>query len=85
MELAIELEGQLPPLLDRANAKKDLFKTNEKGLMESLSTVLLQEIQRFNRLLLVMRSSLEELQKAIKGLVVMSSELDSMYLSMLNQ
>ena len=29
--------------------------------MESLSTVLLQEIARFNRLLLVMRSSLEEL------------------------
>jgi dynein heavy chain len=41
MELAIELEGQLPPLLDKANAKKDLFKANEKGLMESLSTVLL--------------------------------------------
>jgi dynein heavy chain len=44
MELAIELEGQLPPLLDKANAKKDLFKANEKGLMESLSTVLLQEV-----------------------------------------
>jgi dynein heavy chain len=85
MELAIELERQLPPLLDRANAKKDLFKTNEKGLMESLSTVLLQEVQKFNRLLTVMRASLEELQKAIKGLLVMSSELDSMYLSMLNQ
>ena len=52
--------------------------------MESLSTVLLQELQRFNILLMVMKSSLEELQKAIKGLVVMSSELDSMYLSMLN-
>lgn len=52
--------------------------------MESLSTVLLQEVARFNRLLSVMRSSLEELQKAINGLVVMSSELDSMYLSMLN-
>ena len=85
MELAIELEGQLPQLLDRAMAKKDLFKTNEKGLMESLSTVLLQEVQKFNKLLTVMRASLEELQKAIKGLVVMSFELDSMYLSMLNQ
>ena len=85
MELTIELEGQLPQLLDRAMAKKDLFKTNEKGLMESLSTVLLQEVQKFNKLLTVMRASLEELQKAIKGLVVMSFELDSMYLSMLNQ
>ena len=35
-------------------------------------------------MLTVMRASLEELQKAIKGLVVMSQELDSMYLSMLN-
>jgi dynein heavy chain len=52
--------------------------------MESLSTVLLQELQKFNKLLNVMRASLEELQKAIKGLVVMSFELDSMYLSMLN-
>lgn len=85
MELAILLENQLPPLLDRYNnVKKDLFKTNEKGLMESLSTVLLQELARFNRLLIVMRASLEELQKAIKGLVVMSSELDSMYIAMLN-
>jgi dynein heavy chain len=61
MELAIELESLLPPLLDRANSKKDLFKANEKGLMESLATVLLQEIARFTRLLIVMRASLEEL------------------------
>lgn len=41
MELAIELENLLPNILDRSAAKKDLFKTNENGLMESLSTVLL--------------------------------------------
>jgi hypothetical protein len=41
MELTIELENLLPPLLERANAKKDLFKPNDKGLLESLSTVLL--------------------------------------------
>ncbi len=41
MELAIELEGMLPTLLDKGESKKDLFKANEKGLMESLSTVLL--------------------------------------------
>jgi dynein heavy chain len=39
---------------------------------------------RFNRLAGVVRSSLGELQKAIRGLVVMSSELEAMYNSMLN-
>lgn len=52
--------------------------------MQSLSTVLVQEITRFNRLLNVMAISLSELQKAIKGLVLMGNELDKMYVCFQN-
>lgn len=52
--------------------------------MDSLATVLDQEIVKFNRLLARMRSTLGELKKAIKGLVVMSADLDRMYTSFLN-
>jgi dynein heavy chain len=38
-------------------------------------------MSRFNKLLKAMRASLIELDKAIKGLITMSAELDSMYTS----
>jgi dynein heavy chain len=62
----------------------DLFQENEQGLIPSLSTVLIQEMDRFNKLLSKMRSTLISLSKAIQGFGLMSQELDSMYYSLLN-
>ena len=41
-----------------------------------MNTVLTQELVRFNRLIAVVHSTLRELKKAIKGLVVMSHDLE---------
>eukprot|EP00599_Poterioochromonas_sp_BG-1_P008225 CAMPEP_0173135378 /NCGR_PEP_ID=MMETSP1105-20130129/1860_1 /TAXON_ID=2985 /ORGANISM="Ochromonas sp., Strain BG-1" /LENGTH=4194 /DNA_ID=CAMNT_0014047373 /DNA_START=78 /DNA_END=12662 /DNA_ORIENTATION=- len=49
---------------------------------ESMNTVLTQELIRFNRLTMTLTSSLKEVQKAIKGLVLMSAELEQMGNSM---
>lgn len=45
--------------------------------------MLRQELIRFNRLISVVRETLRNLQKAIRGLVVMSSELEDVFNSML--
>uniref|UniRef100_A0A8C3ERS2 Dynein axonemal heavy chain 1 n=1 Tax=Corvus moneduloides TaxID=1196302 RepID=A0A8C3ERS2_CORMO len=51
---------------------------------ESMNTVLVQEVIRYNKLLEEVAQSLKDLLKALKGLVVMSSRLELMATSLYN-
>ena len=52
---------------------------------ESMNTVLVQEVKRFNRLLKVMIKTLFEVQRALKGLAVMSGDLENLANSIFDQ
>ena len=82
-EFATEMEEALPENLERSSAGVHTFVVNEEGLMDSLATVLGQEMVKFNRLLDVIRRSLRDLKMAIQGLMVMSSDLDKAYAAVL--
>ena len=62
----------VPDLLDQFAAHKELLQVNDKGLLPSLTTFLLQEMHRFNKLIKVIKASLEDLKKAINGIILLS-------------
>ncbi|KAK3546101.1 hypothetical protein QTP70_022875 [Hemibagrus guttatus] len=74
LELSADVRQKIPAELDYEGTRKLL-----QDDPSPLNVVLLQEIQRYNTLLHIIRLSLTELEKGIKGLVVMSSSLEETF------
>ncbi|KAL2299010.1 hypothetical protein Nmel_014623 [Mimus melanotis] len=78
-DLAQDILSKLPSSFDM----EEVMKAYPVRYEESMNTVLRQELIRFNRLTAVVQSSLINIGKAIKGQVLMSSELEDVFNSML--
>eukprot|EP00605_Chrysophyceae_sp_TOSAG23-4_P002255 GSChrysophyteH1.ASY1.ANO1.2499.1 assembled CDS len=61
-------ENDAPEILDKGEAGPTTF----------------QEMIKFNKLLMRMRNSLRDIKKAIRGMIVMSADLDDMYSAFMN-
>ncbi|XP_045784195.1 dynein axonemal heavy chain 6 [Maniola jurtina] len=70
--------------VDKSLVNPALMVPDDMGQLHSLTTVLLHETDRFNTLLALIHSSLNELQKAIKGVVVMSEAYEAVYNAFIN-
>eukprot|EP00304_Pavlova_gyrans_P012708 CAMPEP_0206041750 /NCGR_PEP_ID=MMETSP1466-20131121/6142_1 /ASSEMBLY_ACC=CAM_ASM_001126 /TAXON_ID=44452 /ORGANISM="Pavlova gyrans, Strain CCMP608" /LENGTH=4121 /DNA_ID=CAMNT_0053416453 /DNA_START=38 /DNA_END=12403 /DNA_ORIENTATION=- len=84
-EMAADLARQMPPALERKEADGTVFRKLADGSVNPLGIFLSHEMHKFNRLIKQMVNMLHEMQRAIKGLVVMSAELDAMYANFLFQ
>jgi dynein heavy chain len=71
LKLAKDLAEAVPAPLDL-----EACKSRKADDPSALHVFLLQELERYNKLLRVMANSLRDVQRGIRGLVVMSAELD---------
>lgn len=71
-EIASNIEKKTPAPFDY----ESVYNKYPTDYKESMNTVLVQEIIKYNNLLTVMKRTLVEVKKALKGEVVMSEELE---------
>ena len=76
--MASDILKRLPPEFDIEKVQKRFPVLYE----QSLNQVLAQEMLRYNRLTEIVRASLQNVIKAIKGTIVMSGELEKVYNSL---
>uniref|UniRef100_H2Y214 Dynein heavy chain C-terminal domain-containing protein n=5 Tax=Ciona intestinalis TaxID=7719 RepID=H2Y214_CIOIN len=78
-DLAGDILSKLPDTFNLENVQSK-YPTDYS---ESMNTVLLQELVRFNRLTAVVKSSLQDLKRALRGFVLLSVELEDVLDNML--
>ncbi|KAL0216159.1 hypothetical protein P9112_008343 [Eukaryota sp. TZLM1-RC] len=83
-QLALKLLKSLPEEINLDEAEPSLFAKGPDGIISALSNTLNHEVIKYNSVVRVVKSSLEDLGKAIEGLVVMSYELELVFTSLLN-
>jgi len=79
LDMSKDILGKLPANFDYELAQKRY----PVMYTECKNTVICQELQKFNKLLVKIKGSLSDLQKAVKGLVVMSADLEALSVAML--
>lgn len=72
LSMKSDIYDRLPKPFDLEEASK----LHPSSYSESMNTVLIQEMERFNILLKEMRTSLAMLEKAVKGMIVMTPDLE---------
>lgn len=77
-----QIAGTIVRKISADNAYGPQMEPDAGGRMPSLTTVLLQETDRYNRMLAHVHHTLVELERAIRGLVVMSEQLESLFVAM---
>ena len=76
--MIISIQGEIEKKLPAVYDKDEIFKDFPTDYNESMNTVLLQEIIRYNVLLATMKKSIKNLKKALTGKIVMSEEMEKM-------
>uniref|UniRef100_A0A1B0FG22 AAA+ ATPase domain-containing protein n=1 Tax=Glossina morsitans morsitans TaxID=37546 RepID=A0A1B0FG22_GLOMM len=83
LEIIKKIQETLARKIDRETLHPSLTVVDSNGALPSLTTVLVQEVDRYNISLKNLHETLVNLGKAIKGLVVMSDELESVFTALL--
>ena len=84
MALARKIAGDIAGGLPSEFNTKEVQKQFPIIYEESMNTVLLMELIRYNRLIAVIRSSLDTLEKTLEGLLMMNSETEDVLSSLIN-